>query len=178
MINKEELLFVVDENNDPLEPQPRSIAHKTGLWHRTSGVWIINRNKQVLCQKRSLKKDVKPGMWVAFFGGHLSPNEDYRENAAKEAGEELGITINKDKLIPCKIFKSDKPIHKEFQHVFGLILNDQAQFSFEKDEIEELKWLNIDQVRNILVNKKDPHWVQKFWDKEVLNWLTKQHYAA
>lgn len=172
VIDKEELLFIVDENNNPLSPQPRSVAHKTGLWHRTSGVWIINHNKQILCQKRSLKKDVKPGMWEAFFGGHLSPSEGYLESAAKEAGEELGITVDKNKLIPYKIFKSDKPTHKEFQQVFGLVVeNDQTQFPFEKDEIDELKWLPIEKVKEIIVDKKDPQWVQKFWDKEVLNWL-------
>ena len=82
MINNQKLLFVVDKNNKPLKPEKRSLAHKNGLWHRTSGVWIITKNKRILCQKRSLKKDIKPGMREAFFGGHLSPKEEYRQSAA------------------------------------------------------------------------------------------------
>ncbi len=67
MINNKELLFVVDENNQPQQPLPRNVVHKNSLWHRTAAVWVINRNGKILCQKRSLKKDVKPGMWEAFM---------------------------------------------------------------------------------------------------------------
>lgn len=172
MIDKQELLFVVDENNQPIEPQKRSDAHKNGLWHRTSGIWIINGNKQILCQKRSLKKDTKPGMWEAFFGGHLAPGEEYKENAAKEVKEELGVSVNLNELIPYKVFKSDKPTHKEFQHVFTLILeSSQNNFNFEKEEIDQLSWKDIEEIKTILLDKKDSHWVQKPWDEEVLNWL-------
>lgn len=34
MINKDELLFVVDENNNPVEPKPRKKVHTKGYWHR------------------------------------------------------------------------------------------------------------------------------------------------
>jgi len=94
MINSEELLYVVDENNHFLGPQIRSIAHQNRLWHRTTGIWVINNKGQILCQKRSFKKDIKPGFWEAFFGGHLAPGEDYLHNAVQESSEELGITIS------------------------------------------------------------------------------------
>lgn len=171
MINNQELLFIVDENNQPQKPQLRSVAHKNGLWHRTSGVWVINHKKQILCHKRSLKKDIRPGAWEAFFGGHLAPNEDYKQNAASELSEELGIKVNENNLISYKVLKSDKPTHKEFQHIFALILDENQKFQFEKVEIEQLSWKDIKEVENILVNKKDDGWVQKPWDKEVLSWL-------
>lgn len=173
MIDNRELLFVVDENNLPLEPQPRDVAHKKGLWHRTSGIWIINKENKILCQKRSLKKDVNPGMWEAFFGGHLAPEEDYAHNAAGEAGEELGIVVSEKDLIPYKIFKSDKPNHKEFQHIFALLLDKNIrEFHFEKEEIDQLKWINLKVIREILVDREDKRWVIKPWDEEVIDWLS------
>lgn len=84
MLDNQELVFTVNENNQPLKPELRSIAHKNGLWHRTTGIWVINNKKQILCQKRSLKKDILPGYWEAFFGGHLAPDEDFKHNAANE----------------------------------------------------------------------------------------------
>lgn len=132
----------------------------------------MNRNKQLLCQKRSLKKDVKPGFWEAFFGGHLLAGEDYKHNAITEVKEELGMRIKAKDLIPYKVFKSDKPTHKEFQHVFAFVLHDrQNNFQFETDEIDELRWQDIKEVKEILVTKKNPKWVHKPWDEEVLNWL-------
>lgn len=172
MIDSQELLFVVDKNNQPLKPQLRSAVHKNGLWHRTTGVWVINRKKQILCQKRSLKKDIKPGYWEAFFGGHLASDEEYKHNATNEIKEELGIEIKKGDLIPYKVLKSDKPTHKEFQQIFALILDDNPNFQFEKDEIDQLVWKDIEEVKNILVDKKIRGWVQKTWDKEILDWLT------
>lgn len=171
MIDNQELLFVVDENNKPLKPQSRSTAHKNGLWHRTTGIWVINRKKQILCQKRSLKKDILPGYWEASFGGHLAPNEDYRHNGTTELSEELEIKVQESELIPYKVFKSDKPTHKEFQQVFALI-TDAKNFDFEKDEIEKLVWKDISEVKKVLLEKKDQHWVLKPWDQEVLDWLT------
>ena len=172
MIDSQEMVFVVDENNKPVEPKLRSVAHKQSLWHRTSGIWVINTTLQILCQKRSLKKDVKPGFWEAYFGGHLAPNEDYLHNGASEVGEELGITVSQRDLISYGVVKSVPPAHPEFQHIFALMLNKPAnEFPFEKEEIDQLEWKDIDEVRKILVERKDKEWVIKPWDEAVLNWL-------
>ncbi len=174
MLDQEELLFVVDGKNNPLLPLPRSLAHKKLLWHRTTGIWVINNNKQILCQRRSLLKDTKPGFWCCFFGGHMSPNEEYVQNAVIELKEELGINLSEKDLIPFKILKSDKPTHKEFQQIFACVVNgDINNFKFEKDEIDQIAWIDLDEVRGFLLNKKNNKWVQKPWDKEVLTWIEK-----
>jgi len=172
MIKPEELLFTVDENNNPIAPVIRKTTHENGLWHRTSGIWVINRNRKILCQKRSLKKDIKPGFWEAFFGGHLGPNESYLSNAQSELKQEIGIHKEKKDFIPYKVFKSVSS-HKEFQHVFGLVIDEERNdFQFEKDEINELKWIGFEGVEKILVVEKSENWVKKPWDEEVLNWLS------
>jgi isopentenyldiphosphate isomerase len=172
MINARELLYIVDENNKQLQPQLRSVAHKTELWHRTTGIWVVNNKKQILCQKRSMKKDIKPGYWEAFFGGHIAPGKNYLESAVQECNEELGLTITKDIIIPYKIFKGDKQSHKEFQQVFALIMNKEIhEFQIEKEEIDEITWISMSNVKKILLDHRVTKWVQKPWDKEVLEWL-------
>lgn len=72
MINSEELLFCVDDNNNPIEPLPRKFVHANSVWHRVSHIYVVNtQNKQILCQQRSLKKDALPGIQEAYFGGHV-----------------------------------------------------------------------------------------------------------
>ncbi len=171
MIQPQELIFVVDEHNNPLDPLPRQFAHENGMWHRTTGIWIINSHKQILCQKRSIKKDVKAGLWEAFFGGHVPVGQSYVQSAVQETKEELGLKIPQQDLILYKVFKN-KDEHSEFQHVFGLILDrDIENFAFEKDEIDELKWLDTDALKNILIDPGGVDWVHKPWDQEVLSWL-------
>jgi isopentenyl-diphosphate Delta-isomerase len=172
MIDKNELLLVVDELNNPAKPLPRHIVHNQRIWHRATGIWVINAKKQILCQKRSMKKDLKPGFWEAFFGGHLHPGDTYDSNAITELSEELGIQVKKDNLIPYKIFKSDKQTHKEFQHSFVYILDQKkTDFHFEKEEIDEIRWYDLDEVKHFLLEANDPYWVHKSWDDEMLAFI-------
>lgn len=177
MINPQELLFIVDENNKPLEPTTRQVAHKNGLWHRTTGIWIINSSKQVLCQKRSMKKDVKAGLWEAFFGGHLAPGQDYTESALQELHEELGIKVLHQELHPYKVFKNED-VHCEFEHIFGYSTDRSiSDFKIETDEVDELRWVNLEELRRILGDLGVTTWVHKPWDQEVLSWLPTMNIA-
>jgi isopentenyl-diphosphate delta-isomerase len=173
MINKDELLFVVDENNNPVEPRPRHEVHAKGFWHRNSHVWIANSKKEILCQKRSMKKDKKPGFWEAFFGGHLHPGMDYLEGADKEAKEELNIDFDKKDLIPFQVFKSEEG--REFISIYLLKWDgDASKIKFEEDEIDELKWVGFEKLKKILILKKDPHWTDLGYNKIMLTWLEKE----
>ena len=59
-----EILDVVDENGNPIgETVERTVAHKTGVRHRTSHVWVVRKNNgsmEILLQKRSKNKDSHP----------------------------------------------------------------------------------------------------------------------
>lgn len=170
MGKKDELLFTVDESNNPLPSKPRREVHSKKYWHRTTQIWILNNKKQILCQRRSLTKDVNPGIWEAFFGGHVTAEEDYLENAIKEIQEELGLTISKDKLILFKIFKLDPG--KEFRGVYFLEWNgDSTEVIMEKNEVEEVKWFPIKKLIEILVEDENKNWNLSGNEKEVLSHL-------
>ncbi len=60
----DELIDICDENNNLLKIQKmKSEAHRDGLWHRTSHVWIYNSNGEILLQLRAKTK--------TFFVGHF-----------------------------------------------------------------------------------------------------------
>ena len=65
-----EILDVVDETGTPTgETVERAEAHREGVRHRTSHVWIArNRNGriQLLLQKRCMQKDSFPGCFFFF----------------------------------------------------------------------------------------------------------------
>ncbi len=172
MIDKDELLFVVDENNNSIEPKPRAEVHAKGYWHRASNIWIINKNKQVLCQKRSMRKDTNPGKWEAHFGGHLAPGEDYLINAIKETNEELGLEVSASELKLFKVYKSEDD--KEFQAVYYLEWNGDANsLTLEKEEVDEVKWFNVSDLEKLFVQKRYPEWVTHGYEDEMLLALKK-----
>lgn len=171
MINKNELLFVVDENNNPIEPKPRDEVHKKGLWHRTSHVWILNSQRQILCQKRSLLKDSSPGKWESFFGGHVAQGEKYEDNALRELQEELGIIVSEQNLHLFKINKYDHK--KEFQGIYYLEWNgDIKTLQLEKEEIDQVKWFTIDKLYELMI-KGDDDWSIKGYEKELLEYFNR-----
>ena len=172
MINKNELLFVVDENNKAQKSLPRYLVHQNNFWHRTTAIWVVNNKKQILCQKRSLQKDTKPGFWECFFGGHIGPHESYLDNAINELSQELGIFVQKQDLLPYNVLKSDKSTHKEFQYIYIYKLNrEDTYFSYEKEEIDQLKWIDIKTIKKYLLKENKPDWVHKPWDKKILLWI-------
>lgn len=177
MINDQELIFVVDTDNKPVSPVARDVAHKEGLWHRSCDIWVINSKGEILCQKRSMKKDVKPGKWEAFFGGHLLAGEEYLDSAVKETGEELGIAALPGEFEFFKVYKSDEDSgrgypHRQFKYIFRLKRDgDAGDFKYEEDEIDELKWMPFFEVRKIIVEEKDPNWSLPGYAQEVFDWL-------
>lgn len=172
MKNHDELLFTVDDSNNPLPPTPRGETHKKGYWHRTTQIWIINKNKQVLCQRRSLTKEINPGMWESFFGGHVTDGEDYLENAYKEIKEELGLTIAKDKFFLFKIHKQNTG--KEFRAVYFLQWSGDIQNILkQEDEVEETKWVMIEELKKLLRENKDKNWNLSGNEEDILQQLIK-----
>jgi len=171
MLNKDELLFVVDEDNNPLEPKPRREVHDNDYWHRTSDIWIINRKGQVLCQKRSYLKDFNPGMWESFFGGHLGPDEVYDVGAAKELREELGIHANKEDLTLFTIFKHD--LYREFRGVFVFLWDGKLDTIVrEEEEVDEVAWIDLARLKESYANEPEK-WTPSGYEKELFAYLEK-----
>lgn len=172
MINNQELLFVVDENNNPIQSQTREETHKEKLWHRTSHIWILNSKNQALCQKRSLLKDSNPGKWEAHFGGHIRSDEDYIDNAIIETREEVGLDRNKSDMFLFKVFKYDKD--KEFQGIFYTTWDgDLVDLKLEEEEVEEIKFIGLSELEKIF-NGKNPDWVICGYEKELINLLFRE----
>jgi isopentenyl-diphosphate Delta-isomerase len=172
MINENELSFVVDQDNEPLEPKPRWEVHKKGYWHRISCVWIVNSKNQILCQERSMEVDRKPGFWEPFFGGHLLAGEDNLGAAVAECNEELGLNIKKENLSFFKTFRVE--YEKEFISTYKLNWSGDAQkINYEKDEVSQVKWMDIKEVRGTLLNDKKPNWTILGFEKEIFDWLEK-----
>jgi 8-oxo-dGTP pyrophosphatase MutT (NUDIX family) len=160
-----ELLFIVDEENNPLEPRPRSEAIELGLYRRASGIVIINpAEKTVLCQQRSASKDERPNVWIAMFGGKARPNELGVEGALRELNEELNVDPNDCKLEYYDLVKAED--RKQFEYLYYVFLNDQRDFTFDPVEVQQIRWLDIKTVIQSL--KNDPKWYSYGYDIDML----------
>ena len=144
----EEFFDIYDEDNNPTgEIRSRAEVHNTlAYWHRATHIWIINDNREILCQQRSWKKDSNPGLWQSFFGGHVKVGETYLDNALTELKEELGIQdITESDLQEIYVKKSDKAMHHSM--VYILRWNGKIQdISFDDGEVEKVVWISKDEI--------------------------------
>ena len=89
-----ELLEILDANGRSTgQPRSRAAIHLDGDWHLAFHCWILRDDgRQVVLQRRSLRKDTYAGYWDAAAAGHWRFGES-PEQAAREIAEELGLEV-------------------------------------------------------------------------------------
>lgn len=109
---------IVDENDNVIGEEERSLIHRTGLKHREIHIWLVTPNKEFIFQKRGMKQDTWPGFLDVTVGGHVDTAlETYQECAARELLEETGISLPL-KLITKMYSESHDPNTNSFNNVF------------------------------------------------------------
>ena len=147
-----ELLDIVDQNGLPTgQTVEREKAHREGIRHRTSHVWLLRKKEehwQVLLQKRSNIKDSFPGCYDISSAGHIPAGCGYEESAIRELREELGITAEPKELIfICDLnlqkdgFFHGNPFHdRQISRVFLLFRNTEENgFTLQQEELEAIE---------------------------------------
>ena len=145
-----EILDVVDETGAPTgETVERAEAHREGVRHRTSHVWIArNRNGriQLLLQKRCMQKDSFPGCYDISSAGHIPAGESdliYCGQVHKDVDSEF----------------HRQPFHDhQISNVYLLWLDREAEeFELQTEEIESVRWMDYAQVRGMVASDTLPN---------------------
>lgn len=156
MSKADELFFVVDEHDRPLPPLPRNQVHGHPVWHRVSHIWLVNNRGDILCQQRALTKELNPGFWEPFFGGHLAPDELYEQAARRELKEELGLQATDLRHWQTYKFHHPSGCNDEFQAVFIMRWNGQpTDVHFSDGEVAQVAWLPAAAVQKSVGTKHD-----------------------
>jgi 16S rRNA (adenine1518-N6/adenine1519-N6)-dimethyltransferase len=87
----DEIFDVVDANDSVTGQATRAEVHAKKLLHRAVHIFVHNKRGDLLLQKRSLLKDLCPGLWDSSVSGHLDAGEDYTAAATRELEEEMNI---------------------------------------------------------------------------------------
>ena len=154
-----EIFDICDEMGNPTgETVERSTAHREGICHRASHIWIIRRVQgrvQVLLQKRSANKDSFPGQYDTSSAGHIQAGDEPLESAIRELKEELGIDAGKEDFEFIGTFRVnfEKEFHgrlfKDNEVAFVYIYNkevDEDKLTLQAEEVESVKWFDLEEV--------------------------------
>jgi len=152
-----ELLAVVDDNDCIIDHHPRQFIHRQNLKHRAVHILVFNSQNQLFLQKRSLTKDLNPGLWDTSAAGHVDKGENYDMAAVRELHEELGIQTE----VLTLLFKLEPTpaLGMEFIQVYHCVHD--GPFKLAADEIDDGHWSPIAQITQ-RVNTNDPSLTQTF----------------
>ncbi len=158
----EELIQVVDEHTgEPTgELVPRSEIFSKKLWCRSTNVFVVNSEGQILCQQRSLSKERFPGVWSTHFGGHVTAGESFKINAVKELEEEIALSVNMFQMVPWRT--SRKESARLWMRDFVTVYDGRPEdLVLQKSEIEQVRFMSISEI--IESHKDDSHEIK--WEE-------------
>ena len=153
--NLDELFDVVDENDQPVGTMPRREVHRLKQRHRAVHLLVVNRARKVFLHKRSMKKDLFPGVWDSSAAGHVGAGEDYDSTAVRELQEELGVKLSADAMSRGagalrpqleKLFKIEAREETGQEFVWVYRVEAEGPFVLEADEIERGEWFTLAEI--------------------------------
>jgi len=139
----EEHFDVVDERDDVIGRAPRREVHARGLRHRAIHVLVFDRAGKLFLQKRSMIKDIAPGLWDSSCSGHLDAGEDYDAAARRELAEEIGVVIDKP---PARWFRIGACSETGWEFVWVYRLWFDGPLVLNPEEIEMGEWFRPEAI--------------------------------
>jgi len=137
-----DILPVIDENSFVVGQASRSSVHTLGLLHPVVHLHIIDRFSRIYIQKRSLKKDMYPGLWDTAVGGHVSYGESLLESLFREAREELNLPDFNP--IPVESHHYCTGTDKEIAFIFAAI--GAFNPAPDKTEVDDGRWWTGEEI--------------------------------
>jgi isopentenyldiphosphate isomerase len=157
-----EYLDVLDENGNLTgEKKDRNLVHRDGDWHKTIHLWIIDTKGEILLQKRSANTETCQNMWDISVAGHIPAGVSSLENCIKEAGEELGIELEKNEikfLFRCSestVHNNGTYVNNSFHDVFLVKKDlDLDIIELDENEVSELKFISFEKFEQMFAKKE------------------------
>lgn len=172
----EEMIDTLDEKTGELtgEVIAKSEAHRTGKWHGSIHILIVNKEKtKTFLQRRSTQKKLYPNMWDIAVGGHISTGEEALETAQRELKEELGLNLeNFDVKKVDRITEqlTDNGIISNEYVTIYLVCGDIdiSQIKLQEEEVSEIKWFSKKELNELIKQQKILPHIREY---EILNEL-------
>lgn len=128
-------------------------THKKNKLHRAFSVFLVNGD-QMLIQQRAYNKYHSGGLWANSCCSHPRRGEDIQDAVNRRVKEELGIKCSAKEVFSFVYFAEYEGLSEfEYDHVF--LGEYHGSVDFDKQEIEQVKWIQIDELENLMLEKPE-----------------------
>ncbi|HOU35887.1 MAG TPA: glycogen/starch synthase, partial [Candidatus Omnitrophota bacterium] len=142
---------------------PKTQMHLAGEWHSDVYVFVINKDGQILLQRRAASKKMYPGLLEASASGHVLAGETPEQAAVSRMQQELGMKVQADHLIRItsqrgiriqRDFIQQGMIENTFTHVFAYVIPEAAQVTLHTDEIFGVEFVKLNSLLKSIAHSK------------------------
>ncbi len=143
-----DFIQLVDDNNQPTRIGTKTEAWQTGLYHQIVRIILKDSHDNILLQKRGSTMEIYPNLWTDSASGHVDYGERPEVAATRELHEELGIITSLEYIdtFLTELMFEDKVINT-FNIVFTGNWDSQNEITFNRIEVSDARWVNIDELR-------------------------------
>ncbi|MBX3038786.1 MAG: NUDIX domain-containing protein [Anaerolineales bacterium] len=161
----DEYLDIVNKQDVTIGKETRKRVHEIGLWHRGVHVFLFDKDGKMLIQKRNASRASNPLRLDCSVSEHVLAGESYTEAAVRGLREELGI--ENIELKQLTKFRMNYGINDNEISVIYKGKIDSQQIDFDKNEIEEVFYMSIDDIKEKTQNEKN---LFCDWFVQMMNW--------
>lgn len=138
-----EMIILVDENDEFVGVEEKIRTHQLGIRHRAFSIFILNKDNELLLQKRARKKYHSKGQWSNTCCGHPRLGESVERAGHRRLQEEMGFDCEMREVFAFsyRAELENNLIENEYDHV--LIGEFDGQPNPNLDEVDDWKWVSL-----------------------------------
>ncbi len=142
----DEVVALYDEGGHVVGSARRSRVRTENLWHAASSVVVRDESGRVYLHRRTVVKDVYPGLLDLAAGGVVLAGEDPADGAVREVREELGV--HGRPLVPLgAVAYAD--VHTRY-HAHRYTVRWDGPIVWQPEEVAGGRWVTVDDLLRIL----------------------------
>lgn len=164
---------LVDSEGKRIGSVDKLEAHTKGELHEAFSIFVFNKNRDLLLQKRALNKYHSGGLWTNTCCSHPRVNENLELAVHRRLQEEMGFDCDLKEIFSF-VYRTEKLtnglIENEFDHVFvGFV--DSITVKPNDEEVSDYKWTKMEDLKNDVKSSPENYteWLKIILDNEKLN---------
>lgn len=167
--NSAEMFPLITEQGEVVGQASRRYCHSGSMaLHPVVHLHIFDREGRLYLQKRSMKKDIAPGLWDTSVGGHVDYGEDLLTAVKREAREEVGVEAEDGEL--RFLFQYIWQSARERELVTAFATTYEGTITPDHDEVDEGKFFTLTELQQRLGTG---FFTQQFEEQELKHLLQK-----
>jgi len=142
----DEYLDIVDDNDEVIGRELRSVAHEKRLLHRFANIFLINKDGELLVCQRAFTKQHGPGTSSVSAGGHVKSGSTYKETVLEELYEEIGVKMTPEQVTEIGSLKEDCIDDYQIGKLF--VAHYDGGYILDTSEVRDAHRMKISELEN------------------------------